>query len=206
MDQTRPLFVYFRSFQTIYRIKTVDFSGKSNSDLWSRRRVRWPLEPHRHHHCPSKIFYHFHFDDLLLGRLQPFDRDAPHQILKTFEIHFHFFLQSLIFFRNIKVQTDFLFSNWNEVNWNVVFEHVLTSALSRPFKIFATKNRSERRCYVAKWVSIMICSSQVATRVMFFRCICSKVSNSAKLNVNSFNKETTKMLENNTKNSSNKQI
>ena len=26
MDQTRPLFVYFRSFQTIYRIKTVDFS------------------------------------------------------------------------------------------------------------------------------------------------------------------------------------
>ena len=27
MDQTRPLFVYFRSFQTIYRIKTVDYSG-----------------------------------------------------------------------------------------------------------------------------------------------------------------------------------
>ena len=27
MGHPRPLFVYFRSFQTIYRIKTVDFSG-----------------------------------------------------------------------------------------------------------------------------------------------------------------------------------
>ena len=27
MGQPRPLFVYFRSFQTIHRIKTVDFSG-----------------------------------------------------------------------------------------------------------------------------------------------------------------------------------
>ena len=27
MCKSRPIFIYFRSFQTIYRIKTVDFSG-----------------------------------------------------------------------------------------------------------------------------------------------------------------------------------
>ena len=40
MDQTRPLFVYFRSFQTIYRIKTVG---------GIRTRINWAEGKHADH-------------------------------------------------------------------------------------------------------------------------------------------------------------
>ena len=35
MGHPRPLIVYFRSFQTIYRIKTVDFSGIRTRIVWA---------------------------------------------------------------------------------------------------------------------------------------------------------------------------
>ena len=51
MGHPRPLFVYFRSFQTIYRIKTVDFSR-------IRTRIIGVEGEHAdHHHCPKNLFH-----------------------------------------------------------------------------------------------------------------------------------------------------
>ena len=55
MGQPRPLFVYFHSFQTIYRIKTVYFSGIRTR---KRRRSRWPLD---HHHCLFNLSFDSNF-------------------------------------------------------------------------------------------------------------------------------------------------
>ena len=46
MSHPRPLFVYFRSFQTINRIKTIDFSGIQT------RIVGVEGSTLDHHHCP----------------------------------------------------------------------------------------------------------------------------------------------------------
>ena len=41
----RPLFIYFRSFQTIYWIKTADFSRiRTRIVAVGKRRARWPLD------------------------------------------------------------------------------------------------------------------------------------------------------------------
>ena len=47
MGPPRPLFVYFRSFQTQIVQKNYRLQRDSNSDRRSRRRARWPLD---HHH------------------------------------------------------------------------------------------------------------------------------------------------------------
>ena len=52
MGQPRPLFVYFRSFQTQHYRKNYRLQRDSNSDLRSRRQARWPLD---HHHDPKII-------------------------------------------------------------------------------------------------------------------------------------------------------
>ena len=52
VGQPRPLFVYFRSFQTQYYRKNFRLQRDSNSDHRSSRRARWPLD---HHHGPSGV-------------------------------------------------------------------------------------------------------------------------------------------------------
>ena len=49
MGLLRPLFVYFRSFQTQMLKKNCRHQQDSNSDCQSRRRERWPLD---HHYGP----------------------------------------------------------------------------------------------------------------------------------------------------------
>ena len=53
LGQPRPLFVYFRSFQQQFYRKNCRLQRESNSDRWSRRRARWPLD---HHHSPKQIY------------------------------------------------------------------------------------------------------------------------------------------------------
>ena len=45
---SRPLFVYFRTFQIQFYRKILDFSG-IRTQIISRRQARWPLD---HHHGP----------------------------------------------------------------------------------------------------------------------------------------------------------
>ena len=47
MVHKRPLFVYFRSFQTILENRNFRLQRDSNSDRQSRNQTRWPL--HHHH-------------------------------------------------------------------------------------------------------------------------------------------------------------
>ena len=49
MGQPRPLFVYFRSFQTQILQKNCWLQRDLSLDCWSRRRAGWPLD---HHHGP----------------------------------------------------------------------------------------------------------------------------------------------------------
>ena len=53
MGQSQPLFVYFVLFKHKFYRKNCRRQQDSNSDLWSRRRARWPLD---HHHGPLKTF------------------------------------------------------------------------------------------------------------------------------------------------------
>ena len=55
MGQHRPLFVYFRSFQTqILQKKSCRGQWDSISDHLNRRRARWPLH---HHHGHAALLY-----------------------------------------------------------------------------------------------------------------------------------------------------